>query len=426
MKRKERKQNCLTWIIFCIITSVSLLSSCKKEMESRSRMEDLEQESVQLHKFMIDGQEVVVEEKNGEFYYDHDILLSIGQMNKLRKWDGTTSTEDRGAVLVKGEFTKLWPNKTLIYDINFLDERGDSSKLATLKKNVAEAMRRVTAKTGFAFRQRSEETNYVKFISHATDNNSMIGMIGGEQKIRISYEWSVGTIMHELLHAMGISHEQSRADRDEYIYNEGTSGDWGINTQMIGPFNASSLMLYSVRFKPDSLYQYSPQFSDTLSKGDVLTINFLYPKDLADGKIYRMYSKKNAQWVLEGNVGGSISISKDNNTVNGQRWSLQSVSDSSYVIRSGIDHNLVLIANDSTSLKFVPFDVNMPFSQQFVIARTEGNRYQTLMSMRYPGRVVSANNRTTRVKGRDLIKAVLDKRINNNEFQEFVLVENEE
>ena len=46
---------------------------------------------------------------------------------------------------------------------------------------------------------------------------SYLGKIGGIQPIMLSTRCGVTEILHEILHALGFIHEQSRSDRDEYI-----------------------------------------------------------------------------------------------------------------------------------------------------------------------------------------------------------------
>jgi len=46
---------------------------------------------------------------------------------------------------------------------------------------------------------------------------SYLGKIGGIQPIVLSQSCKVTEILHEILHALGFIHEQSRSDRDEYI-----------------------------------------------------------------------------------------------------------------------------------------------------------------------------------------------------------------
>lgn len=93
--------------------------------------------------------------------------------------------------------------------------------------------------------------NYVTFYSSDV-NNSNIGSIGGEQKINI-VSFETGVIIHEILHALGAFHEQSRADRAEYIdvhyenIKEGQGHNFDQVTEnylSLGPFDFNSIMLY--------------------------------------------------------------------------------------------------------------------------------------------------------------------------------------
>jgi hypothetical protein len=63
---------------------------------------------------------------------------------------------------------------------------------------------------------RSNEANYVQVHSGA-GNWSLVGMQGGMQQMEIA-NWEMKmTIAHEIAHALGAGHEQSRQDRDQYV-----------------------------------------------------------------------------------------------------------------------------------------------------------------------------------------------------------------
>src|SRR3989304_5270561 len=66
------------------------------------------------------------------------------------------------------------------------------------------------------FVPRTTHANYIH-IQDSTGNSSMVGMQGGPQNVNILSWGTKYTICHELMHAMGFRHEQSRPDRDTYV-----------------------------------------------------------------------------------------------------------------------------------------------------------------------------------------------------------------
>jgi len=61
---------------------------------------------------------------------------------------------------------------------------------------------------------------------------SSVGMVGGGQTISIGNGCErIGTVVHEIMHAIGIYHEQSRTDRDDYVSIELDNVDSGTCTE---------------------------------------------------------------------------------------------------------------------------------------------------------------------------------------------------
>lgn len=63
---------------------------------------------------------------------------------------------------------------------------------------------------------RTTESNYLVF-ARSGSCSSAIGMIGGAQRVNVADWCSTGSVIHEIGHAVGLWHEQSRADRNAHV-----------------------------------------------------------------------------------------------------------------------------------------------------------------------------------------------------------------
>ncbi|KAG8040201.1 hypothetical protein G9C98_000771 [Cotesia typhae] len=65
-----------------------------------------------------------------------------------------------------------------------------------------------------------ERDDYIRITAGNTGCWSSVGRIGGRQDVNLQVPGCVvkkGTVIHELMHAVGFVHEQSRYDRDEFV-----------------------------------------------------------------------------------------------------------------------------------------------------------------------------------------------------------------
>lgn len=101
-----------------------------------------------------------------------------------------------------------WPNRTIPYDID---------PAIPAKERITDAIEHWHAKTSLRFKPRTVEDDYVYFRRVGSGCASHVGRRGGRQELILADTCSLGNVIHELGHAAGLWHEQSRANRDEYI-----------------------------------------------------------------------------------------------------------------------------------------------------------------------------------------------------------------
>jgi len=108
------------------------------------------------------------------------------------------------------ELWKKWPGATIPYQI--------SSQFSSYERSViAKAMKTYHEKTCIKFVPRQSETAYI-YLMKGSGCSSSIGRTGSRQTVSLGTGCVYsGIVMHELMHAAGFWHEQSRADRDEFI-----------------------------------------------------------------------------------------------------------------------------------------------------------------------------------------------------------------
>lgn len=70
--------------------------------------------------------------------------------------------------------------------------------------------------TNVKFVERTNQKDYIEF-ANIDGCWSFIGKQGGQQYISIADGCDIGAIIHEIAHAIGVEHEQSRSDRDNYV-----------------------------------------------------------------------------------------------------------------------------------------------------------------------------------------------------------------
>merc|ERR1712110_699368 len=125
------------------------------------------------------------------------------------------------------------------------------------RANIARAIIEFEKNTCIRVIPRTTETDYVS-IFRGSGCWSYLGKVGGKQELSLKKgcAWSVGTPIHELMHAIGYKHEQSRSDRDNFVeikwdnIKDGKEGNFRKCTScdLQGlPYDIGSVMHYHAR-----------------------------------------------------------------------------------------------------------------------------------------------------------------------------------
>jgi len=179
--------------------------------------------------------------------FEGDIILANEEQLRLINDSlvGGPVTHARNAIIKQSQ---KWPGAVIPYVIG-------SSFNANGRAAIAAAMRKYHAETCIKFVPRSNHRNYIH-IYRGGGCSSMVGRQGGRQMVSLGNGClHQGVIMHELMHAAGFWHEQSRYDRDSYIrINWGNiirgmeynfqKYDWNTISHLGQPYDLSSIMHY--------------------------------------------------------------------------------------------------------------------------------------------------------------------------------------
>ena len=192
------------------------------------------------------------------------------------------------ATVIRDGDTFRWPDGVVPYVIDgaVIDQSRITDGITMIESTTG----------GVTFVARTNQADYVKFIT-SDGCSSPIGRQGGEQTIDFGDDCSKGNAAHEMMHALGMFHEQSRCDRDDFVeilldnVEDGKENNFEKRcddaTDLGDNYDFGSMMHYpldafskngqpTIRLRPGVTFDGTIGQRSSLSVLDRFTLNFLY------------------------------------------------------------------------------------------------------------------------------------------------------
>lgn len=248
-------------------------------------MAEREEQTPRLRRSEFRGMVLEHEVIDGRAVFEGDIIL--GRADELPDaGDAKPGRTDKSGVVITGSMYR-WPNGVVPYVIDpaVPDQARITGAIAHWNQQLAGHIQLVP---------RTTQNDYIVIQRTLSGCSAYVGRIGGAQGVFISDACSTGNVIHEIGHAIGLWHEQSREDRDTKVKINwaNISGAAAFNFSQniadgddVGAYDYGSIMHYgafafSINGLPtiETIPPGIPIGQRTaLSAGDIATVKAIYP-----------------------------------------------------------------------------------------------------------------------------------------------------
>jgi hypothetical protein len=276
-----------------------------------------------LRTTIIHGKQIAYEVRDGLAIYQSDMVLGKAADVAASAWAGRPLIKGQNSVrpnsiAIPPNFfstSGLWPVVNGVARVPYTITNVSAGNTSNINAAITESNAQLAGVVQWE-PATSSDINLVNFDFDPTNLNGAceanVGMIGGgrTQTIGGSINCTTTTIMHEMGHALGLYHEQSRADRDTYVNymeqnidkpNHGNFDIIGSSSVDSGFYNYASIMEYGpFSFDKDGV---SPTL-ETIPAGMVLGTDLpQYTTGDLDG-IMRLYAHAPSAITVDTNPSG--------------------------------------------------------------------------------------------------------------------------
>lgn len=255
------------------------------------------------------GEDIKVMKKGNYYFWFDDVIFDQKTFDSLKALkEKSPAALPRSATSTS--VTNYWTNGIVYYSISSAFDAYPSER-----QKIVNAINHWMSNTSLRFIQRTNQPNYIGFErvwnESYTGASQGIGMQSGYQYIKLDAAdpFDLKTVIHEIGHAVGLYHEQSRADRNDFIqvYTENMSDPYQFQTYIernqpgtdVGSFDWNSIMLYdsysgsknggATMLRKPNLDPFYTFFNTTLSMGDLDGVASIYGAPFArfeEGQVY--------------------------------------------------------------------------------------------------------------------------------------------